>query len=281
VSPVVFDKSSFTPDEARATALAVAGWLERDKFKVQLEGIVDGAPYRPTICASSAGLSYLVEAQGQPQFTAGLEDLSTWLRVERKYAQFYVAVTTGADTMLSGRMLGELKRHGCGLLLVTGDQVETGFEAANPALIVTPEPTLTFGHCKTEVTEVLQRFNRGDRKAGLRDMCEMVEREVNALTKKLARKGWIDRSEAVVDGMNLNTKIDVVASTSRYVGGRVPLVSEKLKTDLHSFRGARNLVDHPVGSRKQEIERERQFPERMMMGPRLIAELVPLQRKVR
>jgi hypothetical protein len=281
VSSITFDNDAFTPLEARATARAVAGWLTREKFKVEIEAALDGAPYRTTLLARSAGLDFLVEAQGSPLLSAGLQELATWLAVQRKYAQFYIAIGATEDTSITGRMLDQMKKHGCGLLLVKDENVEVAFEASNPALIVTPDPTLQFGHCKKAVNDAVQRFNRGERKAGLRDMCELVERETNALARKLAHKGWIDKTEAIVEQMDFSNKINVLASGARYAGGRDPLVADRLKLDMHSFRGARNLVDHPVTSKREEIKREKQFPERMMMGPRLIAELVPLQRKVR
>jgi hypothetical protein len=215
LSSPAFEKSSFTPDEARGTALVVAAWLGRERFDVKLEEGLDGAPYRTTLRARNAGLDFLVEAQGTPQFAAGLQELATWLLVERKYAQLYVAVSATDEAVLSGRMLGQLKNHGCGLLLVTEQDVEVAFEAWNGALIVTPEPTLTFGHCKREVGDVVIRFNRGERKSALRDMCELVERETNALARKAARKGWIDKTESIVAGMDFNTKINVLASKAR------------------------------------------------------------------
>ena len=103
--------------------------------------------------------------------------------------------------------------------------MQVAFEAGNAALIVTPDPTLQYGHCKKAVGDAVGRFNRGERLAGLRDMCED------------------------------------------------PLGFREAKARLHSFRGARNLVDHPVASKREEIKREKQFPERMMMGPRLIPNL--------
>lgn len=281
MSSIAFNDEAFTPLEARPTALAVGGWLSREKFKVELEAAIEDAPYRTTILARSGGLDFLVEAQGSPVFTPGLQQLATWLSVQRRYAQFYVAIAATEDTSITGKMLEQLKGHGCGLLLVRGQDINIAFEASNPALIVTPDPTLRFGHCKKDVGEAISRFNRGERRAGLRDMCEIVERETNVLARKLARKGWIDKTEVVVEQMDFNNKINVLAATTRYTRGRSPLVSERLKLDLHSFRGARNFVDHPVASKRDEIKREKQFPERMMMGPRLIAELVPLQRKVR
>jgi len=281
VTELVFGVDAFSPEEARTTALHIAKWLKREKFNVQLESGLDDAPYRTTVRARSNQLEYLVEAQGTPTLSGGVGELATWLSVERKYAQLYIGVAATDDTVLSGRMIEQMKRQGIGLLVVDGAKnVECAFEARNAALVITPEPTLKFGHCKKEVGKSVARFNQGDRKAGLRDMCEIVEREMNTLTRKLAQMGWINRDEAAVRGMDFSSKINVAASQARYVGTRKPLVTDKLKHDLHSFRGARNLVDHPVENKREEVKRERQFPERMMMGPRLIAELVPLQRQV-
>lgn len=281
MTEIEFAKDAFTPEDARSAALAVAAWLKKEKFKVELESGIEDAPFRTTIRASSGQLEYLVEAQGTPALTKGLEELATWLMVERKYAQLYVAVAATDDAVLSARMLGQMRRRGIGLLLVSDEKsIDAAFEARNPALVVTPEPTLKYGHCRTDVRDAVERFNRGERKAGLRDMCEIVERETNALGVKLARKGWIDRGEATVERLDFASTINLLASQARYLGGRAPLVGDKLKNDLHSFRGARNLVDHPVKTKKAEVTRERQFPERMMMGPRLIAEMIPLQRRV-
>ena len=60
-----------------------------------------------------------------------------------------------------------------------------------------------------------------------------------------------------------------------------PIVTGIFKNDLHSFRGARNLVDHKVRGKRDDVKRQKQFAERMMQGPRLVSELVSLQRKVK
>ena len=57
------------------------------------------------------------------------------------------------------------------------------------------------------------------------------------------------------------------------------MIEADLKDDLHSFTRGRNLVDHKVKGKRQEEKRQKQFADRMMQGPRLIAELVLLQRK--
>ena len=76
-------------------------------------------------------------------------------------------------------------------------------------------------------------------------------------------------------------KIDILGSAAQATGARSPLLESQLKIDLHSFRGARNLFDHPVRGMRAENRRELQLHERMIQGPRLLSELLRLQRKVR
>src|SRR5207249_2715347 len=81
---------------------------------------------------------------------------------------------------------------------------------------------------------------------------ELVEAEVRKLAIKAAKNGWLDRSEAAIDSMDTSNRIDVLASQRAYTGGRERLLDDNLKNDLHSFRGARNLFDHPTRGRREE-----------------------------
>ena len=76
-------------------------------------------------------------------------------------------------------------------------------------------------------------------------------------------------------------QIDTLRSAKACAAGKTPILDDPLKTDLHSFRGIRNLLDHKTRSRIQEIDRQQQLAERMMMGPRLIDRLVKLKRKIK
>jgi hypothetical protein len=49
---------------------------------------------------------------------------------------------------------------------------------------------------------------------------------------------------------------------------------------MHSFRNARNVIDHKVKSKRENAARERQFAERMIQGSRLAAELITIKRKI-
>jgi hypothetical protein len=279
---VEFAEDAFTPLEAQSLALHVAAALEGEGYRVQPEQAYDqNAPFRTTIHASFAGLVVLVEVQRAPACTAELRELAGWLDHNRIYAQLYVAVEASDDAPLSGRMLQQLRRLGVGLLLVDlGGHVETSMDARNPALIVTPDPTLALGGCRAEVGRCIQRFNNGDRKGALQEMFEMVERETRNLGLRAARKGWIDRPESAVEAMDWSNTINVLASATRVAPGKTVLMDSKLKDDLQSFRGARNLVDHPPRNKRADVQRQRQFSERMMSGPRLVSELLSLRRKI-
>jgi hypothetical protein len=140
---------------------------------------------------------------------------------------------------------------------------------------------LRFGECRAEVTNSVKKFNDVDRKDGLRDMCEIVERKTESLAIRAVRAGWVTMGEAAVRGMDWSTQINMLASINSYHPGKNPVIDQTMKDDLHSFRGARNLVDHKVPNKREDAKRQKQFAERMLQGPRLVSDLVALQRKVK
>lgn len=270
-----------TPEEAQFPALAVAKQFRKRGMTVRSEVEAwSGSPYRTTLVARKSGLCLLVEAQGILNYGKAIKELATWLAAHRHYAELYLA--TGYEAVFQAGILGEMKRDGVGLLVVDENGVVSeSHKARNPALVVTPEPTLRFGDCKLEVLDAVRKFNDVDRKDGLRDMCEVVERETEELALRAVRKGLLTMDEAAIEAKDWSSQIDTLASKNAYVTGKTPIVSATLKNDLHSFRGARNLVDHKVKGKRDDSNRQKQFAERMMQGPRLTAELLSLQRKLK
>ena len=269
-----------TPEEAQSTARAVVDHFSAESHTVKIEAAVDKeVQFRPAVSATKHGMTTYVEAQSVPSYTPGVKELVHWMSVRRVNCEVLIAVPV--DASLSGRFLTFLKRDGVGLMLVDEQGgVATHHPARNPALMITPDPTLKLGRLGAAVREAVRQFNEVDRKAALQTMCEIVEGETERLLKRLVRKAWIKKAEAQVTAMNWAAQIDVAAAKDVYTQGRNPLVDDKTKSDLHSFRGARNLIDHKTTSKKAERKRQSQFAERMLMGPRLAAELLALQRRV-
>jgi len=274
-------KFVLTPEEAQKPARAVAAYLRRQGMIVKPEATAwANAPYRTTLLARKAGLNALIEVQGAPDYTGSIKNLAVWLAATRLYVELYLATTTEAT--LQAGMLTEIEKDGIGLFLVEEDgHVSLSRKARNPALVVTPDPTIKMGNVKTEVMSAVRRFNEEDRKDGLRDMCELVERETEKVAVLALKKGWLSIGEDKIKKMDWANQINMLASGNSYNSGHSPLMDSNLKDDMHSFRGARNLVDHKVRSKREEIKRQRQFAERMMMGPRLVSELISLKRKIR
>jgi len=270
-----------TPEEAQLPALAIARQLRGRGMIVKAEiEAWTGSPYRTTLVARKSGLCLLVEAQGVLSYGRAIKELATWLAANRYYAELYLA--TVSEAVLQAGILGEMKRDGVGLLVVDENGVVSESQKArNPALVVTPEPTLRFGDCKQEILDAVKKFNEIDRKDGLRDMCEIVERETEELALRAVRKGLLTMDEVAIKAKDWSSQIDTLASKNAYNPGKSPIVSTTFKNDLHSFRGARNLVDHKVRGKRDDANRQKQFAERMMQGPRLVAELVSLQRRVK
>ncbi len=238
------------------------------------------APYRTTLIASKAGLKHLVEAQGTLTYAEPIRELAMWLIGRRAYTELYLAIMH--HTVIQAGLLGQMKKDGVGLLIVEEDASVSVFQRArSPALQVTPEPTLTYGKCKAEVNEAVRKFNGGERKDGLRDMCELVERETDKVVRKATKKGHLNINEQAIENMNWSDQINILAAAKRYHRPYRALVDQNLRNDFHSFRGARNLVDHKVKSKREDAKRQKQFAERMMQGPRLVSDLVSLHRKVK
>lgn len=271
----------WTPEEAQGVARTLVRQYKRQRMKVKIEKAAwPEAPYRTTVVAEQSGRHILVEAQGTLGYGQSLRKLMAWIEGRRHYAELYIATT--ATAVLQAGVLQDMKADGVGLLVVSEDgAINEHQRARNPALVVTPDPTLKLGPVGDEVRASVRKFNEVDRKDGLRDMCEIVERMTEELGYSACRKGWLKMPEANFAAKDWSGQINELARPEAYHPPHNPLFSGGLKDDLHSFRGARNLIDHKVRSRREDTKRQKQFAERMMQGPRLVAELASLRRRVR
>ncbi|HEU5239962.1 MAG TPA: hypothetical protein VFU37_22710 [Pyrinomonadaceae bacterium] len=270
-----------TPEEAQPLALAVIKHLGKTNMKIRIEEAAwEAAPYRTTIVAEKGGRKLLIEAQGELSYGRSQRDLAAWLAANRHYAEFYIAVSTDADSGVEA--LHAMKTDGVGLWIVNDQGAVTEHHRArNPALVVTPDPTLSFGPLKARVREALQKFNDMDRKDGLRDMCEIVEHLTEEVGVAACKKGRLKIPEEPFRDKDWASQINELARTEAYISPHTPIVNTRLKDDLHSFRGARNLFDHPAKSHTDNKKRQMQFAERMIQGPRLLAELLSLKRRIK
>ena len=182
-------KFDITPDEALKTATAVIKHFKRKKMKVRIERPGwDDAPDRTTLVAEKDGLKILVEAQGVLSYGRSFQYFAAWLAARRYNSEICLATTEDATVEVG--VSHQMKKDGVGLLIVReNNTVEEHHRARNPALVVTPEPTLSLGTVKAEVLAAVRKFNDVDRKDGLRDMCEIVERLTEELGVSAVRRG--------------------------------------------------------------------------------------------
>jgi hypothetical protein len=270
-----------TPEEAQPCAQRLAQQLFRQKKLVAVEQPAwPDAPYRTTLFTRTGEEVILYEVQGALDFHSRLRDFAQWLAANRKYAEMFVVADSSAST--TAALYTILRKNGAGLLIFRreDDLFENALTARNPALQVTPDPALRYGDAKKEVSECVDKFNVGSRKDALRDLCEFVERETEKTLIVASRKQIISVPEAAIEAQDFAGQINTLGSAAA-AKPRKPLIDSKLKDDLHSFRGARNLLDHKVRSKKQEQRRQCQMAERMMMGTRLMSELISMRRRLR
>ncbi len=270
-----------TPEEAQPSAGRLFAHLRALKQKVSVERPAwDDAPYRTTLFTKLGSEIVLYEVQGTLAFHTRLKEFATWIAANRRCAELFLVGESGSVTTVG--LFSQLKRCGVGLMLLNDqNQFELSLPARNPAYVVTPDPSLRFGSITAEVSSCITKFNDGQRKDGLRDLCEVVERETERALILAVQKRWSTLTEMHVRQKDWSDQINALASQNIMQGGHPALIDSKLKDDLQSFRGARNLVDHKVRSKREDGRRRRQFLERMMMGTRLISELVALCRRIR
>jgi hypothetical protein len=269
-----------TPEEAQPCAQHLATELQRLKRQVSVEAAAwPDAPYRTTLFARSGEEVTLYEVQGQIDFHDQLRDFAQWLAANRKYAQLWVAAEGTAPA--SAAVFSTLRRYGVGLLLRgENEKFDVGLTPKNFALQVTPDPALRYAEAKSEVLECVEKFNGGARKDALRDLFEYVERETEKALVSAAKKQRISVPQSAIEQQDWSSQINTLGSVNIVTTGKA-LIDAKLKDDMHSFRGARNLLDHKVRSKKEEQRRQCQMAERMMMGTRLMSELISLRRRIR
>lgn len=270
-----------TPEEAQKIATTLYKHYKRKKTQVKIEKPAwEDAHFRTTLVAEKGGKKILIEAQWQPGYNKSLRELASWIAAKRHYAEFYIA--TGIESNLGISELNDMKKDGVGLLSVKDDGgIEICHPALNHALVVNPEPTLRYGYCKNEVIEAVHKFNRINRKDGLRDMCELVERETEHIGVVAIKRSWINKTEEIFKSLDWFNQINLLAKKEVYNKNRSPLFSHNFKDDMQSFRNARNLIDHKVSGKREDSKRQRQYAERMVQGPRLIHELMSLKRKIK
>ena len=278
-----------TPEEAQPIANAVKKFLISHKYNVKVEKAINNSvEYRTTLLAQRNHYSILIEAQHRPDIEESIRNLALDIFRESLCAELFIA--TNRDANFSGKFLKELDKSGIGMIIVEENgTINIDRKPKNPALIVTPEPGLKYGKYATQVSSCLKKFNTPNslfcvdnfRKDALRDLCEIVENMTEELSILLTNKGYITCDEDAIRNLSWSSQINLLASSKSYNTGYTPVINDSLKTDLHSFRDARNKIDHKVNSKREEIARQQQMPERMMMGPRLIDNLMSICNSIR
>jgi hypothetical protein len=238
------------------------------------------APYVTTLTAEKFGLKRLIEAQSHLDYSTSLKAFMNWLAAKRLHAELYIAIPSSAT--IPAYALKEIKTDGVGILILEEDgSVSVYMEARNPSLVVTPDPTLKYGDCRAEVESCVKKFNEVNRKDGLRDMCDIVERETKNTLIFAARKKMTKMDEETIEKkIDWSTRINALASPNTYNSPHSPIITAALKEDLHSFRGSRNLIDHPPKGKRQQANIQKQFTERMAQGPRLVSELISARSRI-
>lgn len=272
-----------TSDEIQAITNRLSKIYGSKKYKIYSEKPLEpDSPYRTTlIIRRNYETPILIEVQTKLYYHLGLKDLINYNIRNRKNCEVYIALDSNS-TLPSAEQLAKVKKDGVGLTILGEDNnIEIMNKAKNFSLIVTPDPNLNFGKYSTQVKDSINKFNEIDRKDGLRDLCEVFESVIEELGIKLIKKDkFLSLNESGFKAKNLSDRINILATDNAYKSKRA-IIDEILKIDLHSFRNGRNLCDHKTKTKKEEYRRQIQFPDKMMLGCRLIHELRKIIQRIR
>ena len=274
--------SKATSEEVQSIINRLVQHYKSRKYKILLEKpLHQDSPYRTSIILSKNDeIPILIEAQTKLYYHEGLRSLIEYNLRNRENCEVYIAVYS--TSILPAEHISKIKREGVGLIfLEENNEIATINQAKNFSLIVTPDPNLIFGKYSLQVKGSIHKFNEVNRKDGLRDLFEVFESSVEDLgVKAIGKNKFLSLNELGFKKKDLNGRIDILGADDAYRSSQA-IVDGILKTDLHSFRNARNLCDHRVRSKKEEYRRQIQFPDKMMLGCRLIHELVELTKKIK
>lgn len=277
-------KYIYTPEEAQPIANLVSAYLNKHKFNVNSEQPIEpSASYRTTLIGVKGKLSVLVEAQHSPEISNSFREFALWLRGSDYCAELFIS--TNRRAVFPGPFLKEIEDLGVGLLIIEDDgTIKFDRESCNPAFTVKTDPSLCFGKYKSVTKSYLKKFNQpssyfsntNPRKDALRDLCELVEELTEKLLVLLSRKKIVSKNKVEIEGMDWANQINALRSNNVYNTGNDFAISGPQQTELHSFRDARNLFDHNVRSKREELQRQRKFADKMLLGIRLTSELVSI-----
>ena len=270
----------FTPEEVWQLVPGVEADLRKQGYEVKRETACEvDSPYRTTLLGSKKHAQLLIEVQRRFEYHREIRELAMWMAARSRYAELYIA--TIADANMPVGALRDMRVDGVGRLLVDGDKVVCHEKAANHALRVTYGPQLKFTGCEKEVAEALRKFNHGEQKDGLGEICELVEKESFKVALVGEKKGYLTADPPSINAMSWENIINVLESPRQYHPGKNILIEPELGRDLKSFKDARNLFKHKILTRAKALARETQAVDKMSQGGRLLSELIALRKRIK
>ncbi len=265
------------------SAKAVAQYFIRQGYaKILCEkSFSEGYDFRPTLQFFNKGELIIVEITHRAQFHDYFEEFIKTCLIARAEVKCFIAMPAfiGEDeTPLTRSYLNKLKQYGVGLLLDDNGVIDEQRSAVKCNVRINLSERERGQKHRKQIDTILQKFNEGDFIDAIRDITELFECVVTELCGKAAKAGQINLTNADVDELELEGKINVL-STSVYKGrSQKKYFDVTLNADSRSYKGTRNLSHHPRNA-AQRKQLETQLIERLLMGIRLVKEVSSLRVK--
>lgn len=268
----------FLAEELWPIAEAILATYTRRRFKVEIEkALTPDSEYRPTFIFRKGYTTEIIEVTKTLQIGLALDRFIEDCISRREPVSIWICVPASSEPSRSIREEEKHRRQGIGIYYVNENK-EAGLlqQAVECHMRFRPEP----GPAITEridrkIREICSKFNSGStgRLDALRDLAELVESTVRGLGEAAHRLGKLT-DIARFRQLDFAGKLNYLHHINQ-----PRIISTDLFNDLNSFRGARNLSDHPRTA-SEERRLATQFIERMAAGVRLLREIDAVKRQL-
>ncbi|MFA5164298.1 MAG: hypothetical protein WC481_01870 [Candidatus Omnitrophota bacterium] len=234
------------------------------------------ASFRPTLICKKGNENIAIEIRNDPVFSEYFEDFVKDCLAERRPVKVYLAMPSilgEEEIALTHSFMSKANGYGVGVFLVHEKEVIEYIKSVKCNMRIGPNDCIISSRGKDKILPIISRFNKGEPIDAIRDITELVENLVDNLAKKASKKRKVVPRIKEVTDMNFETKINLLSASDWHGKHQKKHFNEDFKSDLKSFKGARNLSHHPrdkVLSKKLE----QQLIERMLMGTRLSNDLL-------
>ena len=236
-------------------------------------------PWTPTLTANTPLGRATFDVRDVMRFEPQLfKNYVQYCQINRIEVEIWLVVVSDSDDFsYFHTFLKEMKINGVGLMVVSPTHKDIVIKAIPMSVkhnFSNEEVDVKYYGAKTR--RARDRFTDGDWLDAFKEQILIFEQAVTDVLKTADKKGVVCLSKKIAK-MQLHESIDLLGDPNKSLPQGSPVLIERNRLDCLSYKNGRNLASHPRTSLEEERILYRAVLEKMMMGFRLIQELVAIR----